>query len=304
MRHLLDIDTLTDDDLAWLITRSCALAKGAAPAALDRTVVNLFFEPSTRTRVSFELAALRLSMRVINVEIERSSSTKGESLEDTVATLAAMGIDALVIRHPETGRCHDLAANLSRPVHLLNAGDGSGHHPSQALLDLATLASANAQVEGSKIAVVGDILHSRVARSGITAFLRRGAEEIRLAGPPSWLPESLPARVVRSASLSDAVRDANVIIMLRIQHERMGREVWPQAADYHAAWGLREQHLELAASDCRVLHPGPINRGVEISDGVADGGRSLILDQVQMGVYARMAIMEWLFGADERLPAG
>ncbi len=304
VRHLLDVDSLSDADLSWLIERSCALASGAPPAELDRTVVNLFFEPSTRTRVSFELAALRLNMRVINVELERSSSTKGESLEDTAATLAAMGVDALVIRHPETGRCHDLAAALARPIHLLNAGDGSGHHPSQALLDLASLASANVKIEGSRVAIVGDVLHSRVARSDITAFLRRGAAEVRLAGPSAWMPDALPQGVLRSPDLSHAVTDANVIVMLRIQHERMGREVWPEAADYHAEWGLRKSHLALAAADCRVLHPGPINRGVEISSGVADGALSLILDQVKMGVFVRMAIMEWLFAADEQLPAG
>lgn len=304
VRHLLDIDSLADDDLSWLVARARALAAGERPTRVDRTVVNLFFEPSTRTRVSFELAAMQLKMRVVNIELERSSSTKGETLEDTAATLAAMGVDALIIRHPETGRCHALADALSCPLRLLNAGDGSGHHPSQAVLDLATLESAGLQLEGARIAIVGDIVRSRVARSDITAFLRRGAAEIRLTGPASWLPESLPKRVCRSLSLNEAVTDADFIVMLRIQHERMGRADWPDANAYRAEWGLGLEHLALAAPGCRVLHPGPINRDLEISNEVADGSRSLILEQVRMGVFVRMAIMEWLFGADETLPAG
>lgn len=297
-RHLLDIDRLSDRDLDWLIARARSLAAGASPAVLDYAVVNLFFEPSTRTRVSFELAAARLGMRVINVELERSSSTKGESLEDTAATLAAMGVDALIVRHPETGRCHRLAEALPAPLKLLNAGDGSGHHPSQALLDVATLESAGVELSGARVVIVGDILRSRVARSDIAALLRRGAAEVCLSGPSDWLPDRVPAGVCRAASLAEAVAEADVVIMLRIQHERMGRQSWPDSADYHADWGLRPEHLERARPGCRVLHPGPINRGVEISDAVADGPQSLILEQVRMGVYARMAIFEWLFASD------
>jgi len=296
-RQLLDIDCLNDGDLTWLVKRAQALAEGASPTVLDCTVVNLFFEPSTRTRVSFELAARRLGMRVINVELERSSSTKGESLEDTAATLAAMGADALILRHPETGRCHRLAKAMPVGMKLLNAGDGSGHHPSQALLDVATLKAAGVDLCGTRIAIVGDILRSRVARSDITAFLRCGAAEICLAGPGEWLPGNLPVGVSRAVCLVEAVTAADVVVMLRIQHERMDCEAWPDAAGYHAEWGLRPEHLALARPGCRVLHPGPINRGVEISDCVADGPKSLVLDQVRMGVYARMAIFEWLFTA-------
>lgn len=303
-RHLLDVDGLDDSDLAWLVDRTLALARGARPAVIDRTVVNLFFEPSTRTRVSFEVAAMRLGMRVINVDLERSSSTKGESLEDTAATLAAMGVDALIIRHPETGRCHRLAEALAGNIKLLNAGDGSGHHPSQALLDVATLIAAGVDLPGARIAIVGDIVRSRVARSDLGAFLRLGAAEVRLAGPPGWLPMEVPAGVRRVESLPEAVIDANVIVMLRIQHERMDRRAWPDGAGYHADWGLQPAHLALAMPDCRVLHPGPINRGVEISDAVADGSASLILEQVRMGVYARMAILEWLFADDDSAGQG
>lgn len=303
-RHLLDVDGLDDRDLAWLVRRTRALAAGAPAAALDRTVINLFFEPSTRTRVSFELAARRLGMRVVNVELERSSSAKGESLEDTAATLAAMGADALIIRHPETGRCHRLAEALSVDLGLLNAGDGSGHHPSQALLDVATLEAGGVALAGARIAIIGDIVRSRVARSDVSAFRRRGAAEIRLAGPPDWLPETVPSGVRRTDNLIEAVTDADVVVMLRIQHERMDHRAWPDAAGYHADWGLRPEHLELARPGCRVLHPGPINRGVEISDAVADGPQSLILDQVRMGVHARMAIFEWLFAADRSAAPG
>ncbi len=298
LRHLLEIDALSDTDVRSLLRRAVALAGGAMPARLDRTVVNLFFEPSTRTRVSFELAARRLGMRVINVELERSSSTKGESLEDTAATLSAMGVDAVIIRHPETGRCHGLVEALTADLHVVNAGDGAGHHPSQALLDAATLMHAGVELNRARVAIVGDVRHSRVARSAMGLFPRLGVAELRLAGPTGLMPETLPDGVIRATTLSEAVSDADVIMMLRIQHERMDREAWPDAASYHADWGLQPSHLALAGPACRVLHPGPINRGVEISDAVADCAQALILEQVRMGVFARMAIFEWLFGAE------
>ncbi|TVS13699.1 MAG: aspartate carbamoyltransferase catalytic subunit [Wenzhouxiangella sp.] len=299
-RHFLDLDVLSDRDLDWLSARACELARGAAPASVPATVVNLFFEPSTRTRVSFELAARGLGMTVVNVELDRSSSSKGESLEDTAATLAAMGVAAIILRHPETGRCHQLARAVPAGLSLLNAGDGAGHHPSQALLDLATLMDAGIDLKGQTVAIVGDIRHSRVARSDLALFGRSGVAELRVAGPDSMLPDRLPAGVVRADSLDSAVRGAGVIVMLRVQHERMDRQAWPDPASYHRQWGLQPQHLALADPDCRVLHPGPINRGMEISGAVADGPRSLILDQVRMGVHTRMAIFEWLF-SDGRL---
>ena len=297
-RHLLDIDQLQAGDLDFLLGRTLALADGARPAVVPQTVVNLFFEPSTRTRVSFELAARRLGMTVINIELDRSSSSKGESLEDTASTLAAMGVGAIIVRHPETGRCHRLAAALPPGLRLLNAGDGSGHHPSQALLDLACLKRAGIDVRDRVIAIIGDVRHSRVARSGLALLRRCGAAELRIAGPDSLMPEALPAGVSRAASLDEAVRDADVIMMLRVQHERMDQQAWPDPASYHARWGLQTHHLALARPGCRVLHPGPINRGMEIGSGVADGPQSLILEQVRMGVYARTAIFEWLFGLD------
>jgi aspartate carbamoyltransferase catalytic subunit len=295
-RHLLDIDSLETDSLQRLIDRSCELAEGASPTSLDRIVANLFFEPSTRTRVSFELAATGLGMRVINIELDRSSATKGESLEDTAATLAAMGVDCLVLRHPETGRPQQLAQALAPGMHLLNAGDGIGAHPSQALLDAATLASQGLVWKDLKLAIVGDIRHSRVAGSDIRLFQRLGVGELCLAGPPSLVPTELAAeRVKICRTLEEAVTDADVVMMLRVQRERMDAGGWPDPGAYHRDWGLRGEHLALARPDCRVMHPGPINRGMEICAQVADGPQSLILEQVRMGVHARMAIFEWLF---------
>ena len=297
-RHLLAIDGLSDDAIRALLDRARALARGAPARPIQATVANLFFEPSTRTRVSFELAARRLSMRVVNIELERSSSTKGETLDDTVATLAAMGVDCLVLRHPQTGRAADLADRLRAGPVLLNGGDGTGEHPSQALLDAATLETAGLEWARSTIAVIGDIRHSRVARSDLKLFARLGAARLRVAGPPELMPERLddPA-IERCESLEQAVRGAHVIMMLRLQRERMDAAGWPDADAYHQCWGLRREHLALAAPGCRVMHPGPLNRGVEIASGVADGPHSLILDQVRMGVSMRMALFEWLLDA-------
>jgi len=294
--HLIDIDRLDDGDISRLLGRACALAAGADAATLGATVANLFYEPSTRTRVSFELAAQRLGMRVINIELERSSTTKGESLEDTVATLTAMGVDAVVLRHPDDQRPAGLARQVSG-VRLINAGDGSNAHPSQALLDAATLMSKGVDFARLRLAMVGDIRHSRVARSGLHLWQRLGVADIRLAGPAQWLPAAPPcAAASLHESLADAIAGADVIMMLRVQHERMDHTAWPDRAAYFSQWGLKPSDLERAAPDCVVMHPGPINRGMEIDGDVADGERSLILEQVRMGVFARMAIFEWLLG--------
>lgn len=296
-RHLLDIDRLGDDDIERVLNRACALAAGGRAGTIAATVANLFYEPSTRTRVSFELAGARLGMRVVNIELERSSATKGETLEDTVATLTAMGVDAVVLRHPESHRVARLAGAVGG-VRLVNAGDGTHAHPSQALLDAAVLRARGVALSGLKLAIVGDIRHSRVAGSGIRLWQRLGVSEIRLAGPESLLPRKPP---VPSASLHDnlgeAVDGADVVMMLRVQHERIDRAGWPDQASYSADWGLKESDLENAAPRCLVMHPGPINRGMEIESAVADGERSLILEQVRMGVFTRMAIFEWLFDA-------
>ncbi|TVQ35303.1 MAG: aspartate carbamoyltransferase catalytic subunit [Wenzhouxiangella sp.] len=294
-RHLLDIEALEDDTIRHLLNRAGALAAGADTNPIDMTVANLFFEPSTRTRVSFELAALRLGMRVINIELDRSSSTKGESLADTATTLSAMGVNCIVLRHPETGRCHALAAEAGNSLSLLNAGDGSGHHPSQALLDAATIEAQGLAWPDLDLSIVGDIRHSRVARSGLALFRRLGVGRLRIAGPAELLPEGLDLSGIEVCeTLDQAIRGANVVMMLRIQRERMDQAGWPDSTRYHREWGLGDRALALAAPDCRVMHPGPINRGVEIAGSIADGSRSLILEQVRMGVYMRMAILEWL----------
>ncbi len=294
-RHLLDIESLSSADIHALLERAVELANGATPRTIHCTMANLFFEPSTRTRVSFELAASQLGMRVINIELERSSATKGEGLEDTVATLGAMGIDCLVLRHPETGRLHRLASELHSPVRLLNAGDGQGEHPSQALLDAATLAARGLDWSSLAVAIIGDIRHSRVARSGLKLFHRLGVADLRIAGPDEMLPRDFSFDgMATCTSLEEAVHNADVIMMLRVQRERMDRAGWPEPEQYHRRWGLNETHLELARPDCLVMHPGPINRGMEINAAVADGPHSLILDQVRMGVFTRMAIFEWM----------
>jgi aspartate carbamoyltransferase catalytic subunit len=295
-RHLLTIESLAQKELDALIRRACELADGARPEKISAAVANLFFEPSTRTRVSFELAAARLGMTMVSIELDRSSSTKGESLEDTAATLAAMGIDGLVLRHPETGRPQRLAREVSPRLHLLNGGDGTGEHPSQALLDAATLVASGLDLGAATIAIVGDIRHSRVARSGLQLLSRLSVGELRIAGPAELLPEVVPVPgVIVCHSLDEALENADVVMMLRVQRERMDAAGWPDQAAYHGQWGLVESRLARAAPGCRVMHPGPINRGMEIAAAVADGPRSLILDQVRMGVFMRMAIFEWMF---------
>lgn len=294
-RRLLDIDTLPDGVPERLLERARALASGARPAKLSGTVAQLFLEPSTRTRVSFEIAAGRTGLDRVHVDGARSSTVKGEALNDTVATLAAMGIAALVLRHPESG-APESVARAHPELPLVNAGDGMRAHPSQALLDVATLLDDGVALEKARIAIVGDIRHSRVARSDLALFSRLGVAEIRIAGPEAWLPaaESLPVR--RCRNLEEALDGADVVICLRVQRERMDVAVGPDPEAFHVAWGLTSRRLAAAAPDVRVLHPGPVNRGVEIDDAVADGSRSLILRQVRMGVFMRMAIFEWLLG--------
>lgn len=296
-RHLIDVDSLDDEELERLLERACALAGGARPQRLEGTVAGVFLEPSTRTRVSFQLAAARLGLHYVHIDGERSSVTKGESLEDTIDTLAAMGIGCLVLRLGENGRCRRLADSLQGPPQLVNAGEGTVAHPSQALLDAATLMARGLELRKLKLAVVGDIAHSRVAASGLKLWQRLGVAEIRLAGPESMLPEAAGGkRVKQCRSLAEAVADADVVMMLRIQRERMADEARPDAECYAEHWCLREAHLERAHPGCVVMHPGPINRGVEIDPAVADGPRSLIREQVRMGVFTRMAIFEWLLG--------
>lgn len=257
-----------------------------------RLLVNLFYEASTRTRVSFEAAAKRLGMHVINVQATGSSVEKGESLLDTFHTIQAMGPDCIVVRHPEEGNARKLADMAEPGVHVINAGDGTAAHPTQALLDALTLKQNFASFSEIRLVMAGDICHSRVARSAIQLFKLLGIGEIRLAGPRAFMPgDSTTNGTVVFDNLDEAVSGANAIMMLRIQKERISGLDIPDAGDYHREWGLDPERLGLAGEGCYVLHPGPMNRGVEIASEVADSRQSLIRSQVRNGLYARMALL-------------
>lgn len=300
-RHLLDIQSLPAGVPEALIDRAVALAAGAPPEPRTGQLAQLFWEPSTRTRVSFELAAHRLGLQPVNIEPSRSSSTKGETLEDTVRTLAAMDVVALVIRHAEAGTPARVAAWLAAAgVSIVNAGDGANAHPSQALLDAATLAAQGIDWPQARIVVFGDLRHSRVARSSFELYRRLGVRDLRIAGPAPLLPDPDDGAfesVDRYDRLDEALDGATVVGCLRIQRERIQALDLPDDATYHREWGLTAERARHLAPETRILHPGPINRGVEIAPEVADGPASCILRQVRMGVYLRMAVFEWLTAA-------
>ncbi len=256
-----------------------------------RMVVNLFFEASTRTRTSFEIAAKRLGADAISITASGSSVSKGESLVDTLNTLAAMHPDAIIMRHAASGAPHFLARHLPTPI--INAGDGTHEHPTQALLDARTILDQRESLEGLRVAIIGDIAHSRVARSNVYLLSKFGAEVV-LCGPASLLPRELSQiapRVSLTYNIREAIRDADVIMMLRVQLERQHEAAFP-AAEYFQFYGLRLDHLALSKPNVIVMHPGPINRGREISSEVADSQRSVILNQVENGVAVRMAVLE------------
>ena len=295
LQHFTDVNDCSSDQLAHLI--ELALKISSNPLAFENTrtgrmLVNLFYEASTRTRVSFEAAAKRLGMHVINVSATGSSVEKGESLKDTFYTIQAMGPDCIVIRHPEEGNATRLAAIAEPGVHVINAGDGTAAHPSQALLDALTLKQNFDDFSKVRLVMAGDIRHSRVARSAIKMLRKLGIGEIRLAGPGEFIPQDGTADdTLVFDRLDDAVSGANAIMMLRIQKERISGLDIPDAEEYHREWGLDVRRIGLAEEGCFVLHPGPMNRGVEISSEVADSSRSLIRSQVRNGLYARMALL-------------
>jgi aspartate carbamoyltransferase catalytic subunit len=267
------------------------------PTLRGRTVVTLFFENSTRTRTSFDLAAKRLSADTLGFSVSTSSTTKGETLMDTARTIFAMSPDAVVVRHSCAGAPHLLARHF--PWTVLNAGDGINEHPSQALLDMLTMRDRLGSLEGRKVAIVGDVQHSRVARSNIFGLTTMGAS-VRVAGPGTMCRSDLAALPVEIRhTVDDVVKDADVIMMLRIQRERLGRAVLPSAREYAAFYGLDLERLSRARPDVVVMHPGPINRGVEIAADVADGPNSVILDQVTNGIAVRMALLFLLLGNAE-----
>jgi aspartate carbamoyltransferase catalytic subunit len=267
------------------------------PLLRGKSVFNLFFENSTRTRTTFEIAAKRLSADVINLDIAKSSTAKGESLVDTIANLSAMHADMFIVRHSESGAPYLIAQHCAPHVHVVNAGDGRHSHPTQGLLDMYTIRHFKKDFSNLTVAIVGDIVHSRVARSDIHALSTLGVPEIRAVGPKTLVPGDLREMGVRVChDMAEGVRDADVIIMLRLQNERMSGAMLPSAGEYFKHYGLTEDKLALAKPDAIVMHPGPINRGVEIDSAVADGRHSVILPQVTFGIAVRMAVMSIIAG--------
>ena len=267
------------------------------PLLRGKSVFNLFFENSTRTRTTFEIAAKRLSADVINLDIARSSTAKGETLLDTVANLSAMHADMFVVRHSESGAPHLIAQHCAPHVHVVNAGDGRHAHPTQGLLDMYTIRHFKQDFRNLTVAIVGDIVHSRVARSDIHALNILGVPEIRAVGPKTLVPGDLRDMGVRVChDMAEGVKDADVVIMLRLQNERMNGGMLPSSGEFFKHFGLTPDKLALAKPDAIVMHPGPINRGVEIASEVADGKSSVILPQVTVGIAVRMAVMAILAG--------
>ena len=302
LRHLLTLEGLPASLLTALLDRADSFLAEAGTdkkhaSLLGRTVINLFFEPSTRTRTTFELAAKRLSADVLNLQVAASSASKGETLLDTLKTLEAMQADMFVVRHDASGAAHFFAQHAAPGVAVLNAGDGRHAHPTQGLLDLLTIRRHKGRIEGLTVCIVGDILHSRVARSDIHGLRTLGAAEIRVAAPPTLMPAGIEQMGVKVFHQVDhALAGADVVILLRLQKERMLGAFLPSLSEFHRDYGLNARRLALLHPKGIVMHPGPINRGVEIDGDIAYGPRSVILDQVRNGIAARMAVMETILG--------
>ena len=323
-KDILDIESLSSDEIRLILEAAESFKEvlgrdiKKVPTLRGKTVINLFFEASTRTRTSFEIAAKRLSADTINISASASSVQKGETLSDTVRNIEAMNSDVIIIRHPASGAPHFIAKRLKASV--INAGDGSHEHPSQALLDLMTIKEKKGKIEGLKVAVIGDIAHSRVARSNIHGLTKMGAKVV-LYGPKTLMPKGIdrirdeggrmkdevkkgsdssliphPSSLSVASSMEEALKDADVIMMLRIQLERQGQSLFPSVREYSRFFGLNGRNISLAKEDAVIMHPGPMNRGVEISSDVADGPRSVILDQVNNGIAVRMALLYLLAG--------
>jgi aspartate carbamoyltransferase catalytic subunit len=267
------------------------------PTLRGKTVINLFYEASTRTRTSFEIAGKRMSADTINISASTSSMVKGETLIDTAKNLEAMNPDIIVIRHSAAGAPHLLAGLLKQSI--INAGDGAHEHPTQALLDMMTIRSKKGRIAGLKVAIIGDISHSRVARSNIHGLTKMGAQ-VSVAGPATMLPRGVESLGVSAYTrIDDAIREADIVMMLRIQTEREKNNIFPSLREYANYFSLNSRNITLAREDALIMHPGPMNRGVEISPDIADGPRSIILDQVTNGVAVRMALLYLLTGGDE-----
>ena len=302
-KHILGIEQLSAEDLTLILDTAESFKEISlrpikkVPTLRGKTIINVFFEASTRTRTSFEIAGKRLSADTVNISASTSAVVKGETLEDTAKNLEAMKPDIIVMRHSCSGAPHYLAERCDFSV--INAGDGAHEHPSQALLDILTMRQAKGRIEGLIVAIIGDITHSRVARSNVYALTKLGAQ-VRLCGPGTMLPpgiERLGAKVFDC--IEDAVSGADVVMTLRIQQERQGKTMLPSLREYAMFYGLNPERLKRAKPDAIVMHPGPMNRGVEISSSVADGPQNVILDQVENGVAVRMALLYLVSGGDK-----
>ncbi len=301
-KDLLTLEELSGEEIIQILDTAASFKEVVqrpvkkVPALRGKTVVNLFFEPSTRTRTSFELAAKRLSADVVNFTASDSSLVKGESLLDTVRNIQAMNVQTIIMRHACSGAVNLVAKNIRASV--VNAGDGKHEHPTQGLLDMFTIREAKGRLENLTVTLVGDIIHSRVARSNIHGLLKMGAR-VRLVGPATLLPKAFTRLGVEvHHRLEDALADADVINILRIQLERQDEQFFPSAREYANLYGVNARRLKLAKPDVLIMHPGPMNRGVEISPRVADGPNSVILDQVTNGVAVRMAVLYLLTGGE------
>lgn len=303
LKHFISLEELPHQLIDELLTTAESFIDFATrdtkkvPLLRGKTIVNLFFEPSTRTRTTFEIAAKRLSADVINMQSDGMSTTKGETILDTVKTLQAMHTDTFVVRHSFSGTANLIARHVPEHVHIINAGDGRYSHPTQALLDMLTIRQRKPRFEELTVAIVGDILHSRVARSEISALKKLNAAEIRIISPRTLIPTGLEELGVRIfTDMDQGLKDADVIVMLRLQLERMEGQLIPSEREYFECYGLSEERLQNAKPDVLVMHPGPINRGLEITSSVADGRNSVILSQVSNGIAVRMAVMAKIMG--------
>jgi len=303
LKHLLTTEGLPAEVVLRILDAARSFVSVAerevkkVPLLRGKAIFNLFFEPSTRTRTTFEIAAKRLSADVVNLSIATSSQTKGERLLDTVANLTAMHADMFIVRHSQSGAAHLIARNVGPDIHVINAGDGRHAHPTQALLDMFTIRHYKGEFRNLRVAIVGDVLHSRVARSEIHALTTLGVPEVRVIGPRTLLPsqvENLGVHVFND--MAAGLKDVDVVMMLRLQQERMSGALLPSAGEFFKSYGLTPDKLALARPDAIVMHPGPLNRGVEIDSAVADGRQSVILPQVTFGIAVRMAVMGILAG--------
>ncbi len=303
LKHFLAIEGLKRQYLTEILDTAESFANVSekavknVPILRGKTIINLFFEASTRTRTTFELAAKRLSADVLNINISTSATSKGESLMDMLHNFESMHCDMFVVRHNQSGAAHFISQHVSPHISVINAGDGCHEHPTQAMLDMFTIRRHKQQFGDLKVAIVGDILHSRVARSQIHALTTLGVNEVRVVAPNTLIPKGIDGFGVHVYhDMKKAMKDVDVVIMLRLQNERMQGALLPSRGEYYQLYGLTEEKLSYAKKDAIVMHPGPINRGVEIASSIADGPQSVILEQVSNGIAVRMAVMAMTLG--------